>query len=318
MSDAVLKALLSDGIRFAPNYKPVSNSDHLPMTLAAMHGLGATDAALIRFRDEYAERLHTWEAGDPVDDWQNCLGQREKYPALLLYFQSRLQVADAQDLLEEVLPGVLMGVALDAFHPLIRLGYGVAFNTMDEIAAGLAYMVSVHEEMPLGFSSLDLQEAIVQQAEQGAVEFRSNRFSESLKELVDQGRYPVGSVANLQELAKASLDIYLATRNFFALHLVTSTQALRMVTTPATEQTAMAAMSGAVLASHVVLQSPAIGESMVVPEKLDPEHAIKYVYSCLVEYREYGDGRYVDEIRSFRDSGLVPAWVASDLLDQTD
>ncbi len=318
MDQAVLHQLLREGTKYAPRYRPVDNSDHLPMTLAAMYGLGADEQVLIEFRESYAKRLHLWEPAEPVQNWQSSFGERDAYPALLQYFTRQLEACGVDAILDEVLPKTLPGIALDAFHPIIRLGYGIQFESLEEMAAGLAYMVSSHSDIPVDLTPISLRDAIETQASSGALEFSTNRFSESLQELVLQQRYPSGSADGLPELASAALDLYLATRNFFALHLVTSNQALRCAVTFETESLAVASMTGAMLASHLVLQSPGVGKPMAAPQQLDPEHAFKYVYTCLAEYRTYGDPRYVDEIRAFRDADLVPDWVATDLLNHTD
>lgn len=317
MSKPVLKNLLREGIRFSPLYKPVYNSDHLPMALAAMHGLGASDDQLVKFRDDYVQRLQSWEPAGATDDWTTKLGDRSAYPALLAYFNRQLDSRQQQDVIEEVLATTLPGIALDAFHPIIRLGYAVEFDTREEIAAALAYMVTAHRDMPVDMSLLDVRSLLDQQVRHGALALKANRFTGALEELVETGLYPTGSTESFAELATVALDVYIATRNFFALHLVTSTQALRCAVPPALEPIAVASQTSALLASHLILKSPAIGSAMSVPDQLDPEHAIKYAWSCLSEYRVYGDGRYIDEIRTFRDKGLVPPWVAADLLDQT-
>ncbi len=318
MSSARLHNLLRDGIKYAPLYKPVFNSDHLPMALAAMHGLGAEDLALQQFRDDYSKRLQPWEASEPVTDWRSNLGNRRVYPALLDFFRQQIELHGQQLVLEEVLATTLQGVALDAFHPVIRLGYAVEFDTPEEVAAALAYMVTAHRDMPFSTTSVDLRSQLEAQVSQGALTLEANRFTASLEELVAQEIYPVGTAATLAEVAAVALDVYLATRNFFALHLVTSTQAIRCAVPSDLQEHAIACQTGAILASHLVLQSPSISKPVPVPDQLDPEHALKYAWSCVSEYRAYGDGRYVDEIRAFRDKGLVPEWVARDLLSEAD
>lgn len=317
MSKPVLKNLLREGTRYSPLYKPVYNSDHLPMALAAMQGLGASDDQLVEFRDDYVQRLQLWEPAQATDEWTTKLGDRSAYPALLAYFDHQLGLRQQQDVIEEVLRTTLPGIALDAFHPIIRLGYAVEFDTREEVAAALAYMVTAHRDMPVDMSPVDVRNLLYQQASQGALDLETKRFTGALEQLVEKDVYPTGSAKDYAELAVLALDVYLATRNFFALHLVTSTQALRCAVPPALESFATASQTGALLASHLVLKSPSIGSAISVPDQLDAEHALKYGWSCLSEYHVYGDGRYIDEIRAFRDKGLVPPWVAEDLLLQT-
>ena len=58
-------------------------------------------------------------------------------------------------------------------------------------------------------------------------------------------------------------------------------------------------------------ERPSRDTPMAVPDELDKEHRYKYVWACLSEYRHYRDERYAEEIREFRDRGLVPAWCAA-------
>lgn len=44
-SSETLNQLLDQGLEFDPHYLPSMNSDHLPMTLCAMAGLGASDSS---------------------------------------------------------------------------------------------------------------------------------------------------------------------------------------------------------------------------------------------------------------------------------
>ena len=307
-----LQAMLQEGIRYAPTYRPVDNSDHLPMTLCAMHGLGATDAELAVFRDGYVGRLHEWEAVGRVMGWQEGLGERALYPVLLQWFLAERDPGERAQLRGQVLETCLSSLALEAFHPLIRLGYAVQFNCREEEAAALAYLVSVHRALPTGLQVVDLEERLIAQAAAGALSLHAGRFGAGMLELANSGRYPVGTAGSLDEIAAVALKLYRSTRNFFALHLVTVTQALRLVVSPATEALAVSSLTGAVMASHLVLGSPPLsGAVMAAPASLDPEHAIKYAWACLSEYRSSGNPLYEEEVDLFRNAGLVPAWVKS-------
>ena len=302
--------MLADGVRFAPHYEPVSNSDHLPMTLSAMSGLGATVDTLLDFRASYSRRLHEWVPGRSVQHWQDGSGKPDAYPALMNYFRSRINEEGHEAILGEVLGVFLPGIAMDAFHPVIRLGYAVDFGSPDEIAAALAYMTIVHRDVPVSATPLDLAVMVDSQSEQGKVEFRSSRFGDCIVELLTNEIYPTGTASNLKELATVSLDVYQATRNFFALHLVTATQALRCCVPGGLQQLGIQSMTGALLASHLVLGSPRVQmRPLPAPTQLDPEHAYKYTWACLSEYRCYGDDRYLSEIEAFKQAGLVPSWV---------
>lgn len=282
------------------------------MTLCAMSGLGASQIALDAFRESYSKRLHQWKPAIRVHRWQDSVGRPGAYASLMTYFRSRIDNEGREVVLEETLSVFLPGVAMDAFHPIIRLGYAVDFDSVDEIAAALAYMTIVHRVVPVSVEPLDLHGVLGRQAERGKVGFKEVRFGDSILELIEKGIYPTGSAKDLSELAVASLDIYQATRNFFALHLVTATQAIRCSVPEGLRPLAIRSMTGALLASHLVLGSPGPErEPRPVPKQLDPEHACKYAWACLSKHRYYGDQRYLSEIDAFKRQGLLPDWVST-------
>ena len=336
-----LKRLLQDGIRFAPHYLPSNNSDHLPMTLCAMAGLGATPGQLQAFRDDYSPRLHEWVSPSPLSDWRDGTGDFHAYPALLQFFLGEVAVRGRMATVQHYLPTFLPGIALHAFHPVIRLGYALDFQCDEEVAAGLAYMIAGYDgfdpaaswptatslESPIALSAL-----LRDQVQQGQREFQSARFGKAVLELVAAGEYPQWSAAGtgrtgLEECARCALALYQGTRNFFALHLVTATQALGVITDNITSNSisskpaagddlwalAAASMGSAILAAHLVLGSPRFDTPPLPPDELDAEHSLKYVWACQSEYRALGQSVYLDEIRAFRDAGLVPAWVAPEV-----
>ncbi len=111
-----------------------------------------------------------------------------------------------------------------------------------------------------------------------------------------------------------ALDIYLSTRNFFALHMVTATQAIRICSEFIDNKLALAALTGGLLAAHKVVGSPCINreKAMLMSNSLGLEHAYKYAWTCLSEYRHYGGARYAEEIIDLRKLEFIPHWCASD------
>lgn len=305
-----LHQLLDDGIRYDPHYLPSMNSDHMPMTLCAIVGLGGTIDDCLAYRDDYSRILHEFEPLPAIEDWRAGLGDDACYPALQGYFLAEIKKRGISETVSQYLPQILPGLAMDAFHPIIRLGYAIDFESDSESAAALAYMVSCHRPVPTSNTPLSISGVLQSQAEQGSLALTQNRFGALIQELIDQGVYPVGCAASLEACARSALDVYLGTRNFFALHLVTATQAVRICSRLVDEEVALSSLTGSILASHLALGSPTIGEPQPVPDRLDREHTFKYAWACLSEYREYGDPRYLAEIRGFREAGLIPAWCA--------
>lgn len=131
------------GATFDPHYPPSDNSDHGPMAYLAMHGLGVGFEDIDAFAAAYRARLVP--VSPPIESvsastWHNHIGRRQSYAALLTFFASEIESLGWQTTVAQYLPALISGWVKDAFHPLIRLGYGIEFESSSEIAAGLAYM----------------------------------------------------------------------------------------------------------------------------------------------------------------------------------
>lgn len=312
-----LQDLLTDGTRYSPRYRPSMNSDHLPMTLCAINGLGGDFATCVAYRIDYKTRLHEVAAKEPIRDWRRGMGQHELYPSLFAYFRNEVAKNGIESTVGDYLPQLIGSLALEAFHAIIRLGYAIDFDSEAETAAALAYMVSSHREIPFKVDSkIDLERALLSQASAGPRSFESSGFSKSICELVDTGEYPVGCAGDIGDCAAVALDIYRSTRNFFALHMVTATQAVRICSQYVDEKLALAALTGGLLAAHRVVGSPGFERSNPtrLNVRIDGEHAYKYVWACLSEYLHYGDERYAEEIRESRGKELVPTWCATSIV----
>ena len=290
------------------------NSDHLPMTLCAITGLGGDLKTCIAYRDDYKTRLHEVATDKPIVDWRAGIGRDECYASLLSYFMDEVGKKGIEATVGKFLPEVVSSLALEAFHSVIRLGYAIDFNSELETAAALAYSVIAHRSgIPLNVDrKIDLKHALLSQANAGAISFNKSGFSDKIHELVDAREYPVACATSFDDCAAVSLDIYRSTRNFFALHMVTATQAVRVCSRYIDQDLALAVLTGSLLAAHRVVGSPSFerNDPSPVNPQIDTEHAYKYVWACLSEYRRYGDERYAEEVRRFREHQIVPSWCA--------
>ena len=311
-----LLELLAEGVRFDPHYLPSMNSDHLPMTLCAMTALGADEAELARYRNEYSRILRPLAPAGRLDNWQDGVGDMDQYPALLGYFQNQIDKQGIATTVSSYLPLFTHSLIAGAFHPLIRLAYAVDFNSPAETAAALAYMAASSFPVPVDPSqSIALGDLLASQAAQ-PVAIGGIRFGPEIHRLLDADLYPVGIAVNFADCAAHALDIYRGTRNFFALHMVTATQAARICTQFADEKLILASLTGALLAAHRAVGSPPFDRlhPLPAPSRLDHEHSYKYVYACVSEYKVYNDPRYLEEIDQFRQQGLIAEWAARDML----
>ena len=122
--------------------------------------------------------------------------------------------------------------------------------------------------------------------------------------------YPAPVDTTLADCAATSLDVYLGTRNFFALHFVTATQAARQCLPYVAEDLLVQSLTAGIQAGYLTVGAPDFAQPLPPPAQLDEEHAIKYVYACFEELAFYGDARYQSEISGFVAAGLVPEWIS--------
>ena len=303
----VLESLLEKTCEFQPTYPPDDNSDHLPMALCAIQGLGGDENNIQSFYDEYSPGLLALGDTASARDPEKLELYREKFQ----FYRQELELSGTVDTLRRYFPALVSGLVGEAFHPLIRLSYGIEFNAPTEVAAGLAYLESYFVDFPIADEAVNLHEKIKEQASHPAKVYRSSSFSGILDEIREAGEYPVGQAEYLDDCARLALEVFQSTRNFFALHMVTATHAVRVCQEVVPQLDFLPALSGALLAVHIGIGRPEIGEAIPVSamKVIDPEHRLKYAYSCLAESKIYPDLPYLDEIQAIKSIGLLPDWV---------
>ena len=138
------------------------------------------------------------------------------------------------------LPRFIECLAIDALHPLIRVGYGIEQEIDEEIAAGLAYWAAAFRSgapivsAPIAGEAVDLFAKLRDTRELTGIKFSSASFAARLQQIGNEPRF--GEVSgwrnpniDLQALAREAARIYLSTHNFFALHMVTGAHAIGML-----------------------------------------------------------------------------------------
>ena len=212
-------------------------------------------------------------------------------------------------MLGQVLPQLMPGVGAAAFHGLIRTASAVRCGHLGELADGLAYWASRHLRLgalhnPLAGTARApaTEDPVALLRELPAGRSRQRLISDQLLDVARDGR--VNRVAarlmvdghTLERLARTAAFAYAHTGNFTALHLVTGTHALRVLTRLLDEPLVAWAWHWQAFAHAVVAArlQPA-GEVALRPWKAiiaraldqDDEHVIKLVESCLEEERAY-------------------------------
>ena len=229
------------GATFDPHYPPSDNSDHGPMAYLAMHGLGIGFDDIEAFAATYRSQTRFDTAPDRIrqrgDLAQTTSGRRESYAALVAFFVREIESIGWQTTLARYLPSLISGWVKDAFHPLIRLGYGIEFESTSEIAAGLAYMTITGDDPALaniaarGASKQNGRSYIesVRRCTIRAIRAVRSTFATNESSKARRNCAPQAAIRTpFEEISRACLEVFHATHDFFALHLVTSSHAFRI------------------------------------------------------------------------------------------
>lgn len=309
---ASLMRLLEDhGNQYAPHYPPSDNSDHGPMAYLAMHGLGIGSDDIETFARRYCVRLIAAPPPNEsvgVDCWHDHIGRRESYSALVAFFRREIATHGWQSIVADYLPHLVSGWVKDAFHPLIRLAYGIEFEVPSEIATGLAYMtitgndsriVELAKGRPTELPGREYFDSMRTERKpnffRGPFNVRYDRVIRGAK-LAPCG----GSAADTVEgLSRACLEIFHATHDFFALHLVTSSHAFR-ICTPWVGSDAAGLFSVGLASAYLAIGAPEFASledaNGTFPAaklaKANDEHDIKLAYSATAQARAFGDPTY--------------------------
>src|SRR5690606_16212305 len=165
------------------------------------------------------------------------------------------------------LPGWVCGWFREAYHPLIRLGYGVEFEVPEEVAAALAYGEATGRSERLATLAraartrtgtwLELIEetAALPHRAHDAPDFGDR--AEAALHTPGIERLAVVLDDNLRQISHAALSVFAATHDFFALHLVTGSHAFRIVH-PYAGPDADAILNLGILAGYLAVGAPSV------------------------------------------------------------
>lgn len=227
---------------------PVLLANHLPMVLEAMGRLGASPERL----EEYAEHYNRVHAVPqipppvaPLDEgtWRSAIGHREREADLRDFFAEVVSREGGADAIRHYLPQLFPGVAASATHGLMRLAYAVLRSDEAEIGNALGYWAATYLAFPVragaGQPKASAVELVLGMRDEPS--FRGITISSTLlwKWIEHMGTVPafqslLGRLAPqddmLPTLREASLALYASTMTFEALHAVTGSHWLRLVT----------------------------------------------------------------------------------------
>ena len=320
MNDAetptVLTAVLDRAQAFAPEYRG-DLSNHLPMALVALDSLGADAARMESFFTIASAKL---DPAPPLagacKDWPARRGDLTAFASLRAHFAEAIAVNGRDATLRQTLPLLMDGIGAAAFHGLLRTASAMVAQHDDELASGLAHWACWHMPLQPRVAAQTERDSDVStwlagvathadgwRSEASLIALRMMAFAQTpaFRDGVDRLQVHDGT---LRELATQALAIYLRTKNFTVLHLITSAHALRLLMPWINEPLVAArhyarAYAAGVAASGVRVDAPTIAVNVLPwPEVLragaasDDEHVIKLVYACHEEWKVTGDAGY--------------------------
>lgn len=313
-----LHALLDANASFSLDAKGTTN--HFPMAAIALAELGADAQRLQAFfthwQEKFALPIEPVTEKLTAENWFAQLAQPEQFANLCVFFNEWLQKAGSLQVLEEVFKVLPFAPATGAFHALIRLAYGLHAAHRGEIAAGLAYLVVAHLQLPAAQSATTNTSCTPEQGlallstRVGGRKYTGPWITRKLREVAQDADFLVAlpacplTLADLPQLAHLAITAYWQTKDFTVLHMVTGLHAARIVLAqlPAERAESMLApLWEAIAAAYVSVGAPALQSHASLLAQLpeeeeedwekifalavasDNDHVIKFCYSSYQE-----------------------------------
>ena len=300
-------------------------ANHAPMVLIALYRMGADHDQLRQYyakvgigstaSEKSALQVPRIDRGS----WTKYLGIFGAWSSYRQFFQDEIGKHGVQEVLASYLPPLMRGVAGHAFHPLIRVGYGIDLNDKDEIAFGLAYWASAYlpaPEIAKTKSRVDpagmLNELKNSEWLRGVkphgqnIARRIGQFyaHEEFRRLVRP--IELDSDRPLDAIAQAIAEAFRGHHHFTMLHGVTSCHAMRMILPYCEKQEEVLSMYWfSVCAAYLSVINVPVDLFHPLPDReanwprmqkdaiaTGNEHTIKLAYTCLKESGEYPNVYY--------------------------
>jgi Questin oxidase-like len=325
--EAELDRLLAKGRAFSAEF-PLYLANHLPMMLVALHRLNASDERLAQYFSTYAEAHHLEPPQcsiSPIipEDWTNALGDRDRETDYRNFFAGEIDRLGIERVIAAYLPRLLPGLAASATHGLMRFAYGVLRWDAQEIATALGYWAATFLLLgeATGAPPITEDPAEVLGRLRRIPAFRGIKpeldllwhFMRAMSresEFVSVVDWLAIGPGSLKRVAETSLALYAGTMDFCALHAVTGSHWLRIIS-PVTPEPNIALRY---FWQAIAALYPKIGfPDLPSPETLDgwrkapvpswpkitatacrseDEHDISLTFSAWEEWKFYGDPLY--------------------------
>jgi len=345
---SILAKLLTDGEIYSPEHGG-GLSNHLPMALIALDQMGATPTQLNDYQRghlKWLEKLPARRGAFVPGAWPFRKANHAAFAELRADFQRRIAAQGWESVLRATLPELTPGLSAAAFHGMIRTAMGVTARHEGEIASGLAYWAAHWQRLGLpeaatATMSADLPALVIRLREDARFVLPAE-----MPELIDDNLLAVSRLEGFSEvihwpdfdrigirdLALAGAEIYGASGDFTALHLVTGVQAaavlLPYVETP---KVLLPWLWQGMAAGYIAIGRPALPSaetlalwrSATVPSWQEilqrvltenDEHVVKLIYAALQLGRLTGDRLF--RWLAARETGVLrstakPVWQAA-------
>lgn len=344
---SILAKLLNDAAIYDPEYGG-GLCNHLPMALIALDQMGATPSQLNDYQRGHVSWLEKLPANSRAalpGAWPFRKADHGAYLELRADFKRRIAADGWEKVLRAALPDLAPGLTAAAFHGMIRAAMGVTARHEGEIASGLAYWAAhwqklgpVDNGMPVGADPADLlnrlraDERFAPPAEMPELIDGALLAVSRLEGFAEIIHWPDFERTGIRDLALAAAQVYGATGDFTALHLVTGAQAAAVLLPYfETPRVLLPWLWQGLAAGYIAIGRPALpdagmlaiwrnatvpGWQEILQRALgeSDEHAVKLIYSALYLGRLTGDRLF--RWLAARETGVLrstskPAWRAA-------
>lgn len=312
------RSLIADGRRHNAFYER-DLANHLPMALAALDGLGASEKQIADFAARYEKKLGPVPDAAGViapDTASGFLGRPEAYGSWVQFFDAAIARDGVETTAGAWSSRLLPGVGSFAFHGMIRVAYALELGDAAEMARALASWAASYAalgELPPPSSAaatpLEVLTALKGGARFTRRRYPGRRIADRMAAVAEDpetaGIIAAAGAVDIASLAAALLAAYAATGDFTVLHGLTACHAFRVLG-PHLDDAARGEryLWQALVCAYLSAGGPSAGSPLKGDESLSwdeirrraaaatDEHDVKLAYSAWREWRHYGDDHY--------------------------
>jgi hypothetical protein len=217
---------------------------HTPMALIALRDLGASEKRLCEFYDYGSQKLEPIKLNTKKicdENWKDYFGEYELESSYVEYFRDIVQREGIVKSVSKYFDILMEGVGAAAFHPIIRLSYGVRQGNKDEVAISLATWAAsfVNLEVTTDLSEENELKDILKWFQEKNFnlneKIKADNIATRMLEVSKNKNYKklcstiFSSELERDKLEESLLWLYSQTNNFTLLHAVTSHHAFEFL-----------------------------------------------------------------------------------------